>query len=116
MEHLLPQFTPYVREVGEARGARLAPHCFRGARNFAIIKLMKRNLTIQLDEGTIRDAKIIAARKSMSLSRLVSEEIGKAAAKESSYEKAKRSALSRLKHGYDLGGGKMPDREELYER
>jgi len=77
---------------------------------------MKRNLTIQLDESTIRDAKIIAAKQSMSLSRLVSEEIRKAAAKESSYEKAQRSALSRLKHGYDLGGGKMPDREKLHER
>jgi hypothetical protein len=77
---------------------------------------MKRNLTIQLDESTIRDAKIVAAKQSMSLSRLVSEEIRKAAAKESSYEKAKVSALSRLKRGYDLGGGKMPRREELHER
>ena len=77
---------------------------------------MKRNLTIQLDESTIRDAKIIAAKQSMSLSRLVSEEIRKATAKESSYEKAKRSALARLKQGYDLGGGKIPDREELHER
>ncbi|HTE57200.1 MAG TPA: DUF6364 family protein [Verrucomicrobiae bacterium] len=39
---------------------------------------MKRNLTVQLDETTIRDAKIVAAKRSMSLSRLVSEEIRKA--------------------------------------
>lgn len=88
----------------------------RGARNFAIIELMKRNLTIQLDETTIKDAKIVAARRSMSISSLVSEEIRKAAASELGYEKAKKSALARLNRGYDLGGSKLPSRAELHER
>lgn len=77
---------------------------------------MKRNLTVQLDDATIRDAKLVAARRSMSISSLVSEEIRRAAARESSYEKTKRSALIRLNKGYDLGGGKLPTRDEIHEQ
>jgi len=77
---------------------------------------MKRNLTIQLDETTINDARVIAARRSISISRLVSEQISGAAARESSYERNKKLALDRLVKGYDLGGGKFPKRDEIYER
>lgn len=31
------------------------------------------------------------------------------------YEKAKREALAELEHGYNLGGGKLPSRDELYD-
>lgn len=77
---------------------------------------MKRNLTIQLDETTIKEGKIVAARQSMPISSLVSEEISKAAARESTYERIKKSALAGLIKGYDLGGGKVPKHDEIYER
>ena len=77
---------------------------------------MKRNLTIQLDETTINDARVVAARRSKSISSLVSEEIRRAAARETGYEKVKKSALARLSKGYDLGGGILPKRDEIYDR
>ena len=77
---------------------------------------MKRNLTIQLDDKTIKDAKIIAARRFMSISGLVSEEIRKVVVRESNYEKTKKSAIERLMQGYNLGGGTVTKRDEIYKR
>lgn len=77
---------------------------------------MKRNLTIQLDESIIKKARVVAARRSTSISRLVSEEIERTAAKDAVWEAAKKRALQRLNSGFDLGGGKLPKRETLYER
>lgn len=31
------------------------------------------------------------------------------------YEKAKQGALAKLRHGYDLGGGTLPSRDDLYD-
>ena len=77
---------------------------------------MKRNLTVQLDEGTIKDAKIVAVRRSMSLSHLLREEIKKLANQESDYERAKRAALDQLSRPFHLGGGSLPTRDSLHER
>jgi predicted HicB family RNase H-like nuclease len=41
--------------------------------------ITERNLTIQLDESTVKKARVVAARRSISISRLVSEEIEEAA-------------------------------------
>jgi len=43
-------------------------------------------------------------------------EIQLIAAQEFNYEHNKKLALARLDRGYSLGGGKMPKREELYNR
>lgn len=77
---------------------------------------MKRNLTIQLDESIIKKARVVAARRSTSISRLVSEEIERTAAKDAVWETAKKRALQRLNSGFDLGSGKLPKRETLHER
>lgn len=77
---------------------------------------MKRNITVQLDQSVIRNAKIVAARRSTSLSRFLAEEIQRIAAQESDYEKNKKLALARLRSGYSLGGARMPSREEIYQR
>ncbi len=77
---------------------------------------MTRNLTIQLDENTIKKARIVATRRSISLSRLVSDEISKAAEAEDYWLTAKRTALSQLNNPFHLGGNKLPTRESLYDR
>ena len=77
---------------------------------------MKQNLTVQLDRSIIRDAKVLAAKRSSSLSKFLSDQIQLIAAQESDYEHNKKLALARLDKGYSLGGGKMPKREELYNR
>ena len=77
---------------------------------------MNRNLTIQLDENTIKKARIVAARRSISISRLVSDEISKAAETEDYYSTAKRTALSHLNRPFHLGGKQLPPRESLYDK
>jgi hypothetical protein len=77
---------------------------------------MKRNLTVQLDESTIKKARIVAARRSMSISRLVSEEIESAAKKDSYWETAKKTALKQLSQPFHLGGRALPSRDALHQR
>ncbi len=77
---------------------------------------MKRNLTVQLDESVIQRARIVAARRSMSISRLVSEEIKRVAEQDTSWQVAKKAALGQLNRPFHLGGGKLPRRETLHDR
>ena len=77
---------------------------------------MKRNLTLQLDEVTINRARIVAARRSMSISRLVSEEIERVAEKDNYWQIAKKVALAQLGQPFHLGGEALPSRETLHQR
>lgn len=78
---------------------------------------MNRNLTVQLDESTINKARIVAARRSMSISRLVTEEIEHIAAKDNYWQVAKKTALAQLKQPHHLGGDEaLTLREALHER
>lgn len=77
---------------------------------------MKRNLTIQLDEAIIEKARVVAAKRSISISRLISEEIERIAAKENSWQVAKRKALIQLNHPFHLGGKALPPRQDFHTR
>ena len=77
---------------------------------------MKRNLTVQLDEDTVAKAKVLAARRSTSVSKLVAHEIHRLVADDDAYQRAKSTALAQLDRGFHLGGGNFPDRETLHER
>jgi len=75
-----------------------------------------RNLTISLDEETIRKARVIAAQRGSSVSRLVTEVIERLAGEEDAYQAAMREALETLDRGFDLGGTIPATRDELHER
>ena len=77
---------------------------------------MKRNITVQLDETVIKKARVVAARRSTSISRLVSEEIERAAKNDNTWQAAKKAALAQLNRPFHLGGGALPTRETLHER
>ncbi len=77
---------------------------------------MKRNLTVQLDEETVGKARVLAARRSTSVSKLVAQEIHKMVGEDESYQRAKTVALVQLGKGFHLGGAPLPDREVLQER
>ena len=78
---------------------------------------MDRNLTVRLDGGTIRKAKILAAKRSTSVSRLVADEIARLVREDEAYEQARVEALADLESGFDLGsGGELPGREATYDR
>lgn len=76
---------------------------------------MRRNVTIVLDEDTIREAKVLAARRGTSVSRMLSVTIRDLVGQEKAYEVARQEALAILEAGLHLGG-KIVTREELHER
>ena len=76
----------------------------------------KQNLTISLDRQTIRMAKILAARRSTSISGLLARQIEILVGEEEAYERAERQALSLLDQGFHLGGVFRASRDELHER
>ncbi len=75
----------------------------------------KRNLTIQLEDETIRKVRILARERSVSVSRLVAERIEQMVSDEERYRRAHREALDLMNHGLRLGGGAPPPRESLYD-
>jgi hypothetical protein len=77
---------------------------------------MKQNVTIALDKEVIRKARVLAAERSTSVSRLLADEIERLVGDHDRYEEAKTAAIAELRRGYDLGGGPLPRREELYDR
>jgi hypothetical protein len=76
----------------------------------------KQNLTIRLDRRTIQMAKILAARRSISISDLLARQIEILAGDEEAYERSQKDALTLLDQGFHLGGGIRTSREGLHER
>ena len=76
----------------------------------------KQNLTISLDRQTIRMAKILAARRSTSISGLLAQQIEILVGEQEAYERAERQAMSLLDQGFHLGGVIRASRDELHER
>jgi len=78
---------------------------------------MQQNLTVRLDSGTILKAKVLAAKRSTSISRLVAEEIDRLVREDEAYEQARVEALAELESAMDLGsGGRLPPRVDAYDR
>ena len=76
----------------------------------------KQNLTVSLDRQTIRKAKIVAARRSTSISGLLARQIEILIGEEEAYERAERQAMTLLEQGFHLGGSIRVSRDELHER
>jgi predicted transcriptional regulator len=77
---------------------------------------MKRNLTVQLDAEVIAKARVLAAKRSTSVSQLVAREIERQVAEDEAYQGARATALHQLDRGFHLGGGGLPDRDSLHAR
>ncbi len=76
----------------------------------------RQNLTVSLPKRTIQQARVIAARRSTSISALIVEQVEALVGKDEAYEAARRSAFELLDNGFHMGGGKLASREELHER
>jgi hypothetical protein len=76
---------------------------------------MRRNVTITLDEETARWARVEAARRDTSVSRLVGEMLRERMLHAREYESAMLGYLSRTPRPLKRTGG-YPSREELHER
>lgn len=77
--------------------------------------MTKRNLTVQLDENVIQQAKVLAARRGTSVSTLVACELERLVADDDRYEDAHRRA-QRAIAGAAPRGGRRWSRDDLHDR
>ena len=75
-----------------------------------------RNITLALDEETLREARVLAAQRGLSVSAFLRAELAGLVERQRGYAKAREAAVRRLRRGQSLGGGKLPSREELHDR
>jgi hypothetical protein len=73
-----------------------------------------RNVTVTLEEDVARWARVYAARRDRSLSRVLADILRERMAEEDKYEKAMRRALARKP--FLKSNGRYPSREELHDR
>ncbi len=78
--------------------------------------IKKQNVTISLSRQTLQKAKVLAARRSTSISGLLAEQIEHLVGEDEAYERAKREAIGLLDRGFHLGGVIRASRDELHER
>ena len=78
----------------------------------------KQNLTLSLPKALLKKAKILAARREISLSEMVREAIEERVREDSGYQKARRRHTHALMKSFDLGtnGHFGVFREALHER
>jgi len=79
-------------------------------------KRAKQNVTVSLDRQIIQKAKVVAARRSTSISGLLARQIEVLVGEEEAYERAERQARALLDQGFHLGGVIRASRDELHER
>jgi hypothetical protein len=77
---------------------------------------MKQNITLSLDTELLRKAKLLAAKRKLSLSKLLAEELAEQVARTRQYEQAKQQALAWLDQKFPLGGVAIKDRNALHQR
>ena len=77
---------------------------------------MKQNITLSLEKSLLKKSKVIAAKRSKSLSKLLSELLEEIVKEEEQYEASRRKAFSLIDKGYHLGGKIITSREELHAR
>ncbi len=82
----------------------------------AAANLDKQNITLRLSRQTIQKARILAARRSTSISALLASQIEQLADGEDEYAAAMQRALERMEKGFHLGGAPALDRDSLHER
>lgn len=75
-----------------------------------------RNITLTLDEDTLREARVLAAQRGLSVSAFLRRELAGLVERQRGFAKARIAAERRLGRGHSLGGGKLPSREELHDR
>lgn len=76
----------------------------------------KQNVTVSLSEDTLRKAKVLAAKRSTSISGLLAEQIENLVGEDEAYEQAERQALALLDAPLKMGGKITASRESLHER
>ena len=74
------------------------------------------NITVRLNRRILRKAKVLAAKRNISISGLLAEQIEALVGEDEAYEQAQRRALALLEKGFRLGGRIASTRDEWHER
>ncbi len=77
---------------------------------------MKTNITLKLDSGLLKEAKILAAEDGTSISAMLAKNLELIVRERKAYDRAKRRALARLQEGMALHWARPNSRDELHER
>ena len=77
---------------------------------------MKQNITLNIDKEPIKKARVLAAQRQTSISRMLGEEFQKLIEASKEYDRAQKRTLNYISKGFHLGGEISVSREELHER
>lgn len=76
---------------------------------------MKQNITLSVDSDLLRNARVLAAERGISVSKLLAEELERLVRNDQARQRARQQAMAALERGYHLGGERI-DRDGLHER
>lgn len=77
---------------------------------------MKRNITVSLDSALLKQARVLAARRKMSISRLLAEDLSEQVRSVRHFNQARKQAMAFLDRKFPLGGRYVKDRDSLHDR
>ncbi len=77
---------------------------------------MKTNVTLKLDTGLLREARVLAADEGRSISALLTDRLEALIRERKAFDRARRRALMRLRQGLDLQWTPAKSRDEIHER
>jgi hypothetical protein len=77
---------------------------------------MKTNVTLKIDADLLREARVLAAMENTSISALLAARLEESVRQRKGYDKARRSAVARLRSGYKLNWKPPVSRDELHAR
>jgi hypothetical protein len=97
-----------------ARKIRVAP--FFSEQGGFMPPSRKQNLTVSLSPVIVQKAKVLAAKRSTSISGLLAMQIEALVDADEAYERAHRAALDLMNRGFHLGGIHSVTRDQLHER
>jgi len=76
---------------------------------------MAQNITLSMDSELLKAARVLAAERGLSVSKLLAQELERLVRNTQAHKKAREQALANLNRGFHLGNAKF-DREALYDR
>ena len=77
---------------------------------------MKTNITLKIETELLREARVLAAEEGTSISALLATRLEQAVRERKRYHQARKSALARLRKGFNLRWTPPSSRDELHER
>jgi hypothetical protein len=73
-------------------------------------------VTLKIEASLLREVQVLAAREGSSIKDLLTSHLEQAVRKRKQYRQGRRSALARLKSGYDLNITPLRSRDKLHQR